>query len=235
MSPQFAVIVTGAAGALGAAVARRLAADGRTVALVDVASEPPVALLNELGDRQGWFGGVDLTDLTATRRAFDAVEQRFSGYDTLVNVAGGFRWQVVAEGDLDAWDRMYSINLRTAVVGCKAALPMLKRAGRGRVVNIGAGAAAKAGAGMGAYTAAKSGVQRLTESLAAELRDAGITVNAILPGTIDTAANRRDMPDADFSRWVPPAQIADVIAFLVSDAARAVTGAAIPVFGRGWS
>jgi NAD(P)-dependent dehydrogenase (short-subunit alcohol dehydrogenase family) len=235
MNPGLAAIVTGAAGALGTAVARRLAAAGRTVALVDVASDPPSALVAELGDRAGWFGGVDLTDLAATRRAFDAIEKRYSGYDTLVNVAGGFRWQLVADGDLDAWDRMYSINLRTAVVGCKAALPMLKRTGSGRIVNIGAGAAAKAAAGMGAYTASKSGVQRLTESLAAELRDAGITVNAILPGTIDTPTNRRDMPDADVSRWVPPADIAEVIAFLVTDSARAVTGAAIPVFGRGWS
>ena len=88
---------------------------------------------------------------------------------------------------------------------------------------------------MGAYTASKAGVQRLTESLAAELRDANVTVNAILPGTIDTPRNRIDMPDADFSRWVAPGDIANVIAFLVSDAALAVTGAAIPIFGRGWS
>jgi NAD(P)-dependent dehydrogenase (short-subunit alcohol dehydrogenase family) len=111
---------------------------------------------------------------------------------------------------------------------------MLLERGRGRIINIGAGAAAaRAGAGMGAYTASKAGVQKLTESLADELRDRGITVNAVLPGTIDTPRNRSDMPDADFSRWVTPDAIAEVVVFLASDSAQAVTGAAIPVFGRG--
>jgi NAD(P)-dependent dehydrogenase (short-subunit alcohol dehydrogenase family) len=228
------VIVTGAFGVLGAAVARRLAADGARIALVDVAAAPPPGLETELGDRHAYCGGVDLTDLAATRATFDDVVRRFDGLDALVNVAGGFRWEKVGEGGLDTWDQMYSINLRTAVVACKAALPALQGDG-GRIVNIGAGAAGKAAVGMGAYTASKAGVQRLTEGLAAELRDARITVNAILPGTIDTPRNRKDMPDADFTRWVAPAEIADVIAFLLSDAARAVTGAAIPVFGRGWS
>ena len=104
---------------------------------------------------------------------------------------------------------------------------------RSGIINIGAGAAAKAGAGMGAYTASKAGVQRLTESLSEETKDRGITVNAILPGTIDTPRNRADMPDADFTRWVAPASIAEVIVFLASDAAASITGAAIPVFGRG--
>ena len=228
-------IVTGAFGVLGAAVAHRLSLAGLQVALVDVASETPAALRTELGERHLYCAGVDLTDLAATRAAFEQVTERFGGLDVLVNVAGGFSWQRVADGGLETWDRMYSINLRTAVVACKAALPALQQRGGGRIVNVGAGAAGKAAAGMGAYAASKAGVQRLTESLAAELRDANITVNAILPGTIDTPRNRTDMPDADFSRWVAPRDIADVIGFLVSDAASAVTGAAIPVFGRGWS
>ena len=106
-------------------------------------------------------------------------------------------------------------------------------AGRGSIVNIGAGAAGRAKAGMGAYTASKAGVQRLTEALAEELKDRNVTVNCILPGVIDTPQNRTSMAGADFSRWVAPAAIADVIHFLASDAARAVTGAAIRVFGRG--
>ena len=126
------------------------------------------------------------------------------------------------------------MNLRTAVVCCKAALPALLERGAGCIVNIGAGAAAaRAAAGMGAYTASKAGVQRLTESLAEEVKDRGVRVNAVLPGTIDTPRNRADMPDADVARWVAPEAIADVIVFLASDAARAVTGASIPVFGRG--
>jgi len=158
---------------------------------------------------------------------------RFGGIDVLVNVAGGFRWELVEGGQLETWDEMYAMNLRTAVVSSRAALPALLERGRGRIVNVGAGAALRATAGMGAYAASKSGVERLTEALAAELKDRGITVNAVLPGTIDTPRNRADMPDADFARWVAPEAIADVIVFLASDAARAVTGAAIPVFGRG--
>jgi NAD(P)-dependent dehydrogenase (short-subunit alcohol dehydrogenase family) len=158
---------------------------------------------------------------------------RFGGIDALVNVAGGFRWELLRDGEVETWDELYAINLRTAVVACKAALPALLERGRGRIINVGAGAAARAAAGMGAYAASKSGVERLTESLAAELRDRGVTVNAVLPGIIDTPRNRADMPDADFARWVAPEAIADVIVFLASDAARAVTGAAVPVFGRG--
>jgi NAD(P)-dependent dehydrogenase (short-subunit alcohol dehydrogenase family) len=111
-----------------------------------------------------------------------------------------------------------------------AALPHL--ASGGRIVNIGANAAARAGLVMGAYTASKSGVARLTESLAEELKERGITVNALLPSIIDTPANRRDMPDADFSRWVKPEQLAATIVFLLSDEASAITGALIPVVGR---
>ena len=235
MNTPRSAIVTGAFGVLGAAVARRLSLEGMRVALIDVAPEVPKALRTELGDHHFYCSGVDLTDLAATRSVFDQVAQEFDGLDVLVNVAGGFRWERVSDGGLETWDQMYSINLRTAVVACKAALAALTRREGGRIVNVGAGAAGKAAAGMGAYTASKAGVQRLTESLAAELRDANITVNAILPGTIDTPRNRVDMPDADFSRWVAPRDIADVIAFLVSDSAVAGTGAAIPVYGRGWS
>jgi NAD(P)-dependent dehydrogenase (short-subunit alcohol dehydrogenase family) len=124
------------------------------------------------------------------------------------------------------------MNLRTAVSASQAALPYLLAAGDARIVNVGAGAAAKAGAGMGAYAASKAGVARFTEALAEELKDRGVTVNAVLPSIIDTAANRADMPKADFSRWVKPEQIADLIAFLLSDRARAITGALIPISGR---
>jgi NAD(P)-dependent dehydrogenase (short-subunit alcohol dehydrogenase family) len=118
------------------------------------------------------------------------------------------------------------------VVSCQAALPYLLQSGSGRIVNIGAMAAAKAAAGMGAYAASKAGVARLTEALADELKDRHVTVNAILPSILDTPRNRLDMPQADFTRWVKPVEAAEVIAFLVSDAARAVTGALIPVAGR---
>jgi NAD(P)-dependent dehydrogenase (short-subunit alcohol dehydrogenase family) len=232
-SSQRVAVVTGAFGALGSAVARAFAAHGYRVALLDMAIDPPAALREELGDAHLLIGGVDLGGMDAARKAIAAAAMRFGGIDALVNVAGGFRWELLRDGEVETWDELYAINLRTAVVSCKAALPALLERGRGRIVNVGAGAAAHAGAGMGAYAASKSGVQRLTEALAAELGDQGITVNAVLPGTIDTPRNRADMPDADFSRWVAPEAIADVIVFLASDAARAVTGAAVPVSGRG--
>jgi NAD(P)-dependent dehydrogenase (short-subunit alcohol dehydrogenase family) len=228
------VVITGAFGALGRAVAAAFAQRGAQLALLDVAPQPPVVVREHLGPAPLLFGGVDLTDMEATRRVMAATAMRFGGIDVLVNIAGGFRWEKLEDGDPETWDQLYAMNLRTAVVCCKAVLPTMLERGAGRIVNIGAAAAvARAGAGMGAYTAAKSGVLRLTESLSEEVKDRGLTVNAILPGVIDTPRNRADMPDADFSRWVAPEAIADVILFLASDAARAVTGAAIPVQGRG--
>jgi NAD(P)-dependent dehydrogenase (short-subunit alcohol dehydrogenase family) len=228
------VVITGAFGALGRAVARAFEARGAQLALLDVAPQPPTVVREVLGRAPLVFGGVDLTDLEATRRVMAATATRFGGIDVLVNIAGGFQWEKLEDGDPDTWDQLYAMNLRTAVVCCKTALPAMLERGRGRIVNIGAGAAmCRATAGMGAYAASKAGVQRLTESLSEEVKDRGITVNAILPGTIDTPRNRADMPDADFGRWVAPEEIAEVILFLASDAARAVTGAAIPVFGRG--
>ena len=152
--------------------------------------------------------------------------------DGLINVAGGFRWEKIAGGTLAGWDAMFALNLKTLVISCQAALPYLPQTGGGRIVNVGSLAAVKAGAGMGAYAASKAGVAKLTEALAEELKDKQITVNAILPSILDTPKNRLDMPKADFTRWVTPTEAAEVIAFLVSDAARAVTGALIPVAGR---
>jgi NAD(P)-dependent dehydrogenase (short-subunit alcohol dehydrogenase family) len=228
------VVITGAFGALGRAVAQAFAMRGAQLALLDVAPQPPTVVRELLGRAPLVFGGVDLTDLEATRRVMAATSMRFGGIDVLVNIAGGFQWEKLENGDPETWDQLYAMNLRTAVVCCKTALPSMLERGKGRIINIGAGAAAgRAAAGMGAYTASKAGVQRLTESLSEEVKDRGITVNAILPGTIDTPRNRADMPDADFGRWVAPDDIAEVILFLASDAARSVTGAAIPVFGRG--
>ena len=174
---------------------------------------------------------MDLSDPAQAQSALDAAAGALGGVDVLVNIAGAFRWETLAAGKLETWDFLYSVNLKTAVCACKAVLPHLSSQ-HGRIINVGANAAAKAGAGMGAYAASKAGVAKLTEALAEELKDQGITVNAVLPSIIDTPANRADMPNADFTRWVAPAALADVILFLASDAARAVTGALIPVSGR---
>lgn len=225
------VIVTGAFGALGHVAARTLAAQGARLALVDAAPVVPEAVAGEFGAHQ-LLPGTDLADLAATQAMVAQVVARHGRLDALVNIAGGFRWETVADGDPGTWDLLYAMNLKTALHACKACLPhLLDRAGA-RIVNVGAGAAGKAGAGMGAYAASKSGVLRLTEALAEETKQRGLTVNAVLPGIIDTPANRLDMPQADFSRWVAPEALAEVVAFLLSDAARAITGAGIPVMGR---
>jgi NAD(P)-dependent dehydrogenase (short-subunit alcohol dehydrogenase family) len=218
------VAVTGAFGFLGRAVCARLSALGAQVVAIDrVATPAGFAAALALGD-------VDLTSSDAARAAFAHAKQALARLDALVNLAGGFRWETLGAGDPATWDLLFQMNLRTAVTACHAALPLLRDGGR--IVNVGAAAAAKAAAGMGAYAASKAGVARLTEALAEELKDKGVTVNAVLPSILDTPANRADMPDADFSRWVAPDALADVIAFLLSDASRAVTGALIPVTGR---
>ena len=220
--------ITGSDGALGQAAAATLSGYGATLALIEHANTASTVL--PAGARR--YGGIDLTQENAARAVMERVVKEAGRLDGLVNIAGGFRWEELAGGTLDSWDSMYRINLRTAVVSCQAALPFLLQSGGGRIVNVGAMGAVKAAAGMGAYAASKAGVAKLTEALAEELKDRGITVNAILPSTLDTPKNRADMPRADFARWVAPVEAAEVIAFLVSDAARAVTGALIPVAGR---
>lgn len=223
------VAVTGAAGNLGAAVVEAARAAGAIVAAIDHAPAPmPSASLAGVHV----FGGVDLSASGAASGVFESIGTALGGLDALVNVAGTFRWEKFEGGSLATWDLMFNINLRTAVASSMAALPLLVNSGSGRIVNIGAAGAIKAASGMGAYAASKAGVFKLTEALAEELKDRNVTVNAILPTTIDTPANRKDMPNADFSRWVKPEQIADIIVFLLSDHARAITGALIPVAGR---
>ena len=222
------LVITGSNGALGQAVAATLNRYGARLALLDhgqtPSAAPPAGALH--------YGGIDLTQADAARSVMERVVKEAGRLDGLINLAGGFRWEKLAGGTLDSWDSMYRINLRTAVVSCQAALPYLLQGSGGRIVNVGAMGAAKASTGMGAYAASKAGVAKLTEALADELKDRGITVNAILPSILDTPKNRVDMPQADFTRWVAPAEAAEVIAFLVSDEARAVTGALIPVVGR---
>lgn len=220
------ILVTGAAGVLGQAVVKRLSKDGVAVAAVDFQATIPAA------GQSLSIGGVDLADSQACSRMMQTLSaQGTHALHGLVNVAGGFVWEKIADGSWQSWERMYRINVQSAHHAIVHALPML-RVGHGAIVNIGAASAARADGGMGAYTASKSAVAKLTESLAAEERMYGVRVNAILPSIIDTPQNRADMPDGDFSNWVSPAEIAEVVAFLISQSASGVTGASIPVLGR---
>ena len=220
------IAVTGAGGALGGAMVREALKSGARVAALDRSD-----ITHHGFDGALLLGGVDLTAPADTQHALATAAERLSGLDGLVNIAGAFKWEKIASGGSEIWDQLYAINLRTAVNASRAALPFLTQPG-GRIVNVGALAAAHAATGMGAYAASKAGVVRLTEALAEELKDQGVTVNAVLPSTLDTPANRADMPSADFTRWVKPEALAGVIIFLLSDAAAVITGASIPVAGR---
>jgi 3-oxoacyl-[acyl-carrier protein] reductase len=220
-----AVIVTGAFGVLGGAMVGLLAERGARVAAVDVGPAPT----HPLPAGVVVLGGHDLADPADATRAVEAAVGALGRLDGLINVAGGFAWETMAEGSAATWDRMYRMNVATCANMCRAAIPHLT-ATNGRIVNIGAGGAVKAAAGMGAYAAAKGGVHRLTEALAEELKGK-VGVNAVLPSIIDTPLNRKDMPNADFATWVSPRDLAEVIAFLASDKARAVTGALLAVNG----
>ena len=220
------IVITGALGALGRVVAETAHKRGARVAGVDHAPSQVAATAERIE-----LGSVDLSDAAAAKKAIDTAASHFGRLDALVNIAGGFTFETVADGDPKSWQRMYAMNVLTALNTCKAAIPHLVASSAGRIINIGAMGALQAGAGMGPYAASKAGVHRLTEALAAEHKGK-ITVNAVLPSTIDTAANRSSMPKADFSKWVTPQELEDVILFLASDAASAVTGALIPVVGR---
>jgi len=224
------VMVTGAFGALGSVVAGAAAARGWRVALVDHA--PATRAPAGLGSGAVILGGVDLTDAAEATRAVEAAVQGLGGLDGLLNIAGGFRWTTLADSDAGVWELMYKMNVGTAANTSRAAIPALKASGSGRIVNVGAFGATRAAAGMAPYAASKAGVHRLTEALAEELKDDGVTVNAVMPTTLDTPANRADMPKADFSRWVQPADLAEVMLFLASAESRAVNGALIRVAAR---
>jgi len=220
------VVITGALGALGKVVAEEAFSRGAAVAGIDHAASQMPATSQRIE-----IGGADLTDAAQAKKAIDAAAAHFGKLDALINIAGGFSFETIADGDPKTWQRMYALNVMTALNASRAAIPHLAASSAARIINIGAIGGLQAASGMGAYAASKSGVHRLTEALAAEHKGK-ITVNAVLPSIIDTASNRASMPKADFAKWVTPKELADVILFLASDAASAVTGALLPVSGR---
>lgn len=226
------IIVTGASGNLGSAVARMLARKGARVACVD-RTERKFDLVEDVisPDRVLWIGDADVSDKRGMDKVVATVLARFGKVTGLVNTVGGFATgRVVAEA-LDQWDLMMLLNAKVALVTSAAVLPGMIAAGHGRIVHIAAQPGVKATAGQAAYAASKAAVIRLVESIAAEHRGDRITANCILPGTIDTPVNRASMPNAKPDIWIPPAAIAELIAFLMSPAGAVVTGAAISATG----
>jgi len=222
------VLITGATGNLGRAVAAAFHAQGANLILAS-RSGSELAGMPEPGQRLT----VDLMNEDSVQ-AMVAMAQEVSGrIDVLANIAGGFTMgPLLHETDNKDWEFMMNLNARSVFFACKAVVPVMLKQGGGRIVNVSARAAREGKGKMGPYCASKAAVITLTESLAAEHKYNNINVNCILPGTIDTPQNRSDMPGADFDQWVPPAALADVIVFLTSDAARCVSGAAIPVYGQ---
>ncbi|GAG78491.1 unnamed protein product, partial [marine sediment metagenome] len=175
----------------------------------------------------------DLMDEAAVEKSVSEAIQHFGRIDVLVNTVGGFRaGKMLHETPIETWDFLLNLNARSVFIACKKVIPQMLNQGSGKIINVAARPGIEGQAGMAAYSAAKSAVIRLTESMAAELKDHGVNVNCIIPGTIDTPPNREAMPEADYSTWVTPESLADVILFLSSAAARDVHGAALPVYGR---
>ncbi len=213
------LVVTGANGSLGRAVVSKIEAFGGTAIKLDVH-------FGDGADEQ--CKSVDLTNQSQTKACFESI----GDFDSVLNLAGGFAMGMSTyDASDEQWDHLFKLNVLTLRNTLKAAVPVLVSRGAGSIVNVGAYGALNGAADLSAYCASKSTVMRLTESLSEEIKHKGVNVNAVLPTVIDTAPNRAGMPDADFSAWVSPEQLANVICFLASDAASAVHGALIPVRG----
>ena len=230
------VIVTGATGNLGASAARGFLASGARLVLPARGSGRLAAAFPELAGAPDHYLAeeVDLTGEESVAALVDETMRRFGRIDVLVNAAGGFLpGKAVHETTLAEWDAAMDLNLRTTLVMARAVIPCMLEQGSGAIINVAGGAGLAGKARRAAQSAAKSSVMRLTESMAEELKAQGIRVNCVLPGTMDTPENRRDMPKADTSRWVSTEAVSDVIQFLASPAARGIHGVSIPVMGLG--
>ena len=229
-------LITGGAGNLGAAAARAFYHVGARVAVLDRHRQTTTQVLGQdvpEGEHCAYVTG-NLLDEVSVAEMVTEVFNRFGRIDILLNTAGGYRAGTpLHTTPNETWDLMMNLNARSVFLMSRAVVPHMLAAGRGKIVNVAARAALQGTADAGPYVASKMAVIRLTETLAAELADHGINVNCILPGSMDTPDNRAAQPEADFSRWVTPESMAQVILFLASDLAKDINGAAVPIYGRG--
>lgn len=222
------VLITGANGGLGTQVTKTFLAAGASVAGVSLNILP-----TDFTDPKFTAFMANISDTAAALKLAAEVMSRMGKIDVLVHLAGGFGGgKPVAEEDEATLDQMLNINLRSTFLLFRAFLPHMRKAGSGRIIAIGSRAAEGSSANFAAYGLSKAAVVSLVRSVAAENKDQGITANCILPGTMDTPANRASMPNADPARWIKPQTVADLIFWLASDAGAQVNGAAIPVYGR---
>lgn len=229
------VMITGATGNLGSATVQAFADAGARIVAVDRNPDKQAKMHSALAQSERhWLAApVDLTAPADVKAVVEQAVARMGRIDVLVNTVGGFRaGKLTQDTEVEVWDLMMNLNAKTAYLMCRAVAPHMRERKHGKIVNVAARAGLAGAAKMSAYSASKSAVIRLTETLAAELRREGVNVNCILPGTIDTPENREAMPDADFSRWVTPESLAEIILFLASGAARDMHGAALPVYGK---
>lgn len=188
-------------------------------------------LKEQYGDRLV-YAKADVTKTRDMSKVVERVVNKFGRLDYLINIVGGFAMAKVIDTDEALWENMMNINLKSVFVSSKSTLPQMIKQKYGRVINIGARPGLSGCKNMSAYGASKAGVINLTDSMADELSEYNINVNAIIPGTMDTPRNRKDMPKADFKKWVKPEEIAEVIAFLCSNKGDKITGAILPVYGK---
>lgn len=232
-------IVTGAYGDLGTAVTRKLAEAEARLVLVGHDADALSSLVDELTVAEGLVSvsrvqavPADVTKVAAVKRVVEAAEQPFGQIDMLFNIVGGWAGgSNVVDTDVDIWEHMIELNLNSVFIVSRAVLPHMAERGHGKIVNVSSKAATQTGKNRAAYAVAKAAVLKLTEAMSAEFKDRGVNVNAVLPSTIDTEANRQAMPSADFDTWVTPAEVADAMLWLASEEADAIHGAAVPVYG----
>ena len=226
------IIVTGAAGNLGAAIAEMLARCGAHLALADMREEPLKPIAVRIGGNPLIIADADVRTKEGATRIVEQCRARFGRIDGLANTVGTFKTANVIDGAADDWSFLMDLNALSALRLSEAVLPHMTARGHGRIVHVAAGAGARSFAGASIYAASKAAVMRITEAISEEHKASGVTANCIMPGTIDTPQNRAAMPDSDFSTWVQPTEIAAVVAFLLSREASAVTGAAVPITGK---